>query len=345
MKSNDAHKKETILILVGTLFFLALVFGGIVMFRTGMITTPFKTTVPAKNVDQVIQEMHATITSQAFSTRQAFSNQTATTVAQTVFAPTATLSPTPTVEPLLGSSKVSPIDGMNQVYIPSGNFLMGSTDDFSEAELQEKPQHTVFLDGFWMDQTEVTQGMYKRCIASGTCPDVVHDLEQNPNYTKSEYDNHPVIYVTWDQAKTYCERVGRRLPTEAEWEKAARGTADGRLYPWGDLPPDGNMALFGYALNGTRPVGSYPSGASPYGILDMIGNVREWVFDIYSETYYRTSPDRNPPGSEETAELYERVLRGASYKDAVHYTHLSMRFHHLANSPGENRGFRCASSN
>jgi formylglycine-generating enzyme required for sulfatase activity len=344
MKPKNAHKKETILILVGTLIFLALVFGGIVLLRTGLIGTPFNTAIPTKNVGQVIQEMHGTITAQAISTQQALFNETATCVALTANAPTVTFTPTPTVEPPLGSSKVSPIDGMNQIYVPSGNFLMGSTDDFSEAELQEKPQHTVYLDGFWMDQTEVSQGMFKRCIASGTCSELTHDFEQNPNYTNTEYDNHPVIYITWDQAKIYCERVGRRLPTEAEWEKAARGTADGRLFPWGDTPPDGTKALFGNALNGTRPVGSYPAGASPYGILDMIGNVREWVFDIYSETYYRTSPDRNPPGSEETDYLFERTLRGASYKDAIHNTHLSMRFHHVANSPGENRGFRCASS-
>ncbi len=109
---------------------------------------------------------------------------------------------------------------------------MVSKDDYNEAELQEKPQHTVYLDGYWMDQTTVTQGMFKRCIASGTCPDVVHDENQNARFSKSEFDNHPIVYVTWDQAKTYCERVGRRLPTEAEWEKAARGT-DGRLISLG----------------------------------------------------------------------------------------------------------------
>jgi len=345
MKSTNAHKKETILFLGGGFFLLAIAFTGIILLRTGMIGFPAPTAIPTKDVGQVVQEMHSTMTVQALSTQQAFLVHTATSVAQTANAPTATPTPTPTQEPVLGSTKVSPVDGMVQVYVPSGTFLMGSTDSFTEAELQEKPQHTVFLDGFWMDQTEVTQGMYKRCIASGTCPDIVHDLEQNPNFNKSEYDNHPVIYVTWDAAKTYCERVGRRLPTEAEWEKSARGSTDARLYPWGDTPPNGNQALFGLAFNGTRPVGSYPNGASPYGILDLIGNVREWVNDIYGETYYVTSPDRNPPGSELTDVLFQHVLRGASYKDEIHYTHLTMRFHHVGNSAGENRGFRCASSN
>jgi formylglycine-generating enzyme required for sulfatase activity len=301
------------------------------------------TATPSKDVNQVIMEMNATMTAQVQSTEHANLMQTATSVAQTVNAPTPTQTPTATPEPALGTTRVSPVDDMLQVYVPSGTFLMGSKEDYSEAELQERPEHPVFLDGFWIDQTEVTQGMYKRCIASGTCPDIVHDLEQNPNFSNPEFDNHPVIYVTWDNAKSYCERVGRRLPTEAEWEKAARGT-DGRLYPWGDTPPNGNQALFDKAFNGTRPVGMYPDGVSPYGALDMIGNVREWVADIYSEYYYGQSDEYNPKGPPESEENNERVLRGAAWTDAVHYTHVAMRFKHVPWSPGENRGFRCAAS-
>ncbi len=345
MNPINAHRKETILFLGGAFLLLLLVFSVIILFRTGIIGNSSPTAVPTKDVNQVVMEMNSTSTAQVVASQQALLMATATSIALTANAPTPTATATATPEPAIGTSKVSPIDGMVQVYVPSGSFLMGSKDDYNEAELQEKPQHTVYLDGYWMDQTTVTQGMFKRCIASGTCPDVVHDENQNARFSKSEFDNHPIVYVTWDQAKTYCERVGRRLPTEAEWEKAARGT-DGRLYPWGDTPPNGNQASFGMAFSGTRPVGSYPDGISPYGVLDMIGNVRQWVFDIYSEYYYGDEfATINPQGPEETETQNQHVLRGASFLDAVHYTHLSMRFHHVPWSPGDNRGFRCASSN
>jgi formylglycine-generating enzyme required for sulfatase activity len=344
MQSFKTHRKENIIFLGGGFVVLLLVFAGVFLFRAGIIGTPKPTAVPTKDVAQVVMEMNATSTAQVVGTQKAFEMATAVSVQQTANAPTPTLTPTATPEPPLGTTRTSPVDGMLQVFVPSGTFLMGSTDADTEAELQEKPQHSVFLNGYWIDQTEVTQGMFKRCIASGTCPDVVHDLEQNPNYENPEYDSHPAVYVTWDQARTYCERVGRRLPTEAEWEKAARGT-DGRLYPWGETPPSGNQALFDKAMNGTRDVGSYPDGMSPYGVLDMIGNVREWVFDIYSEYYYGDEfAQFNPQGPEESEDHNQRVLRGAGWTDAVHYTRAAMRFHHVPWSPGDNRGFRCAAT-
>lgn len=344
MQNFSAHRKETLLFLGGGFFLILLIFGVFFLLRGGIIGKSSPTAVPTKDVNQVVIEMNATITAQVVASQQAILMITATSIAQTANAPTQTPSPTAKPEPPFGSVQTSPVDGMVQVYVPSGEFLMGSTGTFSEAELQEMPQHKVFLDGFWIDQTEITQGMFKRCIASGTCPDVVHDLgEQNANFSNSDYDNHPVVYVTWDQAKTYCERVGRRLPTEAEWEKAARGT-DGRLYPWGDTPPTEKNALFNNAENGTKPVGSYPDGISPYGALDMIGNVREWVSDFYGEDYYDKSPAKNPLGPDE-AKDNQHVLRGASFKDALHYTHVAMRFAHVPMSPGENRGFRCAAPN
>jgi formylglycine-generating enzyme required for sulfatase activity len=344
MKPLSAHRKETFLFLGGAFLLLLLVFGGVVLVRTGIIGGPRATAVPTKDINQVVLEMNSTQTAVVVQTQQANLFATATSVAMTANAPTATMTPTATPEPQMGSRRISPVDGMEQVYVPSGQFIMGSTDQDPEAEMQEKPQHTVFLSGFWIDKTDVTQGMYKRCISSGTCPDVVHDMEQNPNWGVAEYDTHPAVYITWDQAKTYCERVGRRLPTEAEWEKAARGT-DGRLYPWGNNEPNGNLALYGNALTTTRPVGSYPAGASPYGALDMVGNVRQWVNDVYSEYYYGDeTATNNPQGPELSPDHEARSLRGASFKDELHYLHVAMRFHHVPNSPGENRGFRCASS-
>jgi eukaryotic-like serine/threonine-protein kinase len=193
-------------------------------------------------------------------------------------APTLSITSTPTFAPTpiptlgIGSTQVSPADGMILLYVPEGEFLMGSADSDPDATPQEKPQHTVYLDAFWIDRTEVTHAMYARCVAGGKC---------KPGWcpTGSAFDQRPAVCVDWFNATAYCEWAGRRLPTEAEWEKAARGT-DGRLYPWGNeratcevaVMNDGSGNGCGGGSVSTR-VGSKPKGASPYGALDMAGNI------------------------------------------------------------------------
>jgi formylglycine-generating enzyme required for sulfatase activity len=213
--------------------------------------------------------------------------------------------------------------------VPAGGFLMGSTDADGQAEDDEKPQHTVYLDAFWIDRTEVTNAQYRKCVEAGTCEAPVPcpvwggEATFDDQTTKA---NHPVVCVRWYDAAKYCQWAGVRLPTEAEWEKAARGT-DGRVYPWGNSF-DGSRLDFcdsncqreqartvtnasdGYSR--TAPVGSYPAGASPYGLLDMAGNVWEWVNDWYDSGYYGRSPARNPPGPD-TGQ--RRVIRGGSWND------------------------------
>ncbi len=208
------------------------------------------------------------------------------------------LTPTATLD--LGITCVSEADGMVQVYVPAGEFLMGNTDDAPIRSVlgAEMPQHTAYLDAFWIDQTEITNAMYARCVAAKACqPPLPTKVDMHYSfYGDSHYDNYPMGYVSWYDAKNYCEWVGRQLPSEAQWEKAAHGT-DGRLYPWGNEPVAGSLLNFcdvncigdwrnssvddGYAF--TAPVGSYPAGASPYGVLDMAGNVAEWVEDWYHE--------------------------------------------------------------
>jgi len=188
--------------------------------------------------------------------------------------PAQTSTPAPTETPALGigSTQVSPKDGMVMVHVPAGEFIMGS-----ETYSDEKPQRTVTLEAFWIDQTEVTNAMYARCMESGTCR-----ATGSGRTTMAGYENYPVIVDRWEQAQAYCGWVGRRLPTEAEWEKAARGT-NGGTYPWGEGSNCG-QANYGKCIGELQPVGSYPGFASPYGALDMAGNLWEWVSDVYPGT-------------------------------------------------------------
>ena len=172
--------------------------------------------------------------------------------------PTATFTPTPGI----GSTWARPADGMLMMFVPAGEFTMGSENGSTD----ESPIHTVTLDAYWIDQTEVTNQMYALCAQAGTCqpPEGTRSYTHSSYYGNPEYDNFPVIYVDWDMAKTYCEWAGARLPTEAEWEKAARGT-DGRTYPWGE-GLDCNKANYFGCVGDTIAVGSYDDGKSPYGL-------------------------------------------------------------------------------
>ena len=212
---------------------------------------------------------------------------------------------------------------------------MGSNESDPNADGDEKPQHTVYLDAFWIDRTEVTNEMYRRCVQAGACTEPAHSRR----YGSVEYRKHPVMGVSWVQAVEYCTWAGRRLPTEAEWEKAARGT-DGSLYPWGSDAPDPSRLNFNHLVEDTTQVGNYPAGASPYGALDMAGNVWEWVADGYDEDYYTKSPYENPLGG---TSVNQRVLRGGSWSTQADNVRVSNRFWAF---PGRNDtdGFRCARS-
>ena len=228
---------------------------------------------------------------------------------------TQTSEPTATAMPELGigSIMVSPIDGMTLMYVPAGNFLMGSPDGVGYDV--EHPQHTVYLDAYWIDQTEVTNAMFEKCVAAGACtpPSQDSSYTRGSYFGNSTYADFPVIYVDWYQADTYCRWAGRQLPTEAQWEKAARGT-DGSTYPWGNQAPSDSLANYDDQIIGdTTAVGSFPAGASPYGVLDMAGNVWEWVSDWNDGSFYSSSPTSNPTGP---ALGNSRLLRGGSYEGA-----------------------------
>lgn len=208
-------------------------------------------------------------------------------------------------------------EGANMVLIPAGEFEMGCQDD--ECADDELPVHEVFLNAFLIDKYELTNYQYASFlnIHGNNCDGYRCCGEEEPFsrikqageqwIVDSGYEDHPVNYVTWYGARAYCEVLGKRLPTEAEWELASRGTLDGEKYPWGDMEPDCTYANFYGCLNDTSSVGSY--SPNDYGLYDMAGNVWEWVNDWYDFYYYQDSPHSNPSGPESGLLLY-RILRG-----------------------------------
>ena len=228
-------------------------------------------------------------------------------------AQTLTAEPSPTAESL--TNRVSTVDQMPQVYIPVGTFRMGGMD--VRRAPNELPEHDVTLDAFWMDQLEVTNAMYGLCVSAGVCtlPQELKSQRRPEYFLSPEFKDYPVVYVTWGQAKTYCEWAGRRLPTEAEWERAGRGD-DFRTFPWGEDKANGLLANFNMLVGDTSRVGTYPAGASPFGVLDMAGNVAEWVNDYYSFHYSNVLEITLNPTGPETSSSLHRVVRGGSLGDA-----------------------------
>jgi formylglycine-generating enzyme required for sulfatase activity len=243
---------------------------------------------------------------------------------------------------------------MPQVYIPAGTFRMGGMD--VRRLPNEVPEHDVTLDAFWMDQLEVTNAMYGLCVSAGACalPQNLRSQRRPAYFMNPEFKDYPVIYVTWGQAKTYCEWAGRRLPTEAEWERAGRGD-DFRTFPWGEDKADGLRANFNMLVGDTSRVGTYPAGASPFGVLDMAGNVAEWVSDFYGFDYSRALENTLNPTGPVTSASFNRVVRGGSLGDAEINIRVSkrssVRGSNLSASPDSTAylgdsspriGFRCA---
>jgi formylglycine-generating enzyme required for sulfatase activity len=301
------------------------------------------------------------------------------------------LDETATMAPAVGDPVVEKRraeDGMIMVFIPEGEFVMGATTRRWDRMIRpwggghawyhvpdQGPRHRVRLGAFWIDRTEVTVDMFRTFVEEtgwvttaeregggrpyrAGPPDqewpITEGVEwRHPRDPDSEAQgDHPVVHVSWNDAKAYCGWAGARLPTEAEWEKAARGT-DERWYPWGEAFDgrrlnycDEGCAVYwhdsefddGYAY--TSPVGSYPEGASPYGALDMMGNVWEWVSDWYSDTYYSRSPAQDPSGPEFGT---QRTMRGGAWVD-LGFFRVTLRWRNEPNDRYEDVGFRCALS-
>jgi len=252
----------------------------------------------------------------------------------------------------------SPKDGTVLVYVPAGEFLMGAREFDEQIDPDEIPMHKVTLDGFWIDQTEVTHAQFAIFLTEmgnhgGSATWFEADSGDawievlGPNWVADAgWEDHPVHEVTWFGAEAYCQWVGRRLPTEAEWEKAARGT-EGLVYPWGNIDPNCSMANMWDGDNVcaetgvSAPVGSFPAGASPYGALDMAGNVWEWVADWYGKNYYANSPAENPTGPDGGV---FKVTRGGSWESGARNLRTTDRKVEEPAGARYRLGFRCALS-
>ena len=237
----------------------------------------------------------------------------------------------------LGDTRIRPADGVTMVYVPGGTFQMGSTEAEVDAALSscrqvysycnrsfyglESPQHTVTLNGFWIDQTEVTNAQYRQCVETGVCQVTTTCDQGEPTFEDVSKTEHPVVCINWHEAQTYCEWAGARLPTEAEREYAARGP-EGHVYPWGNTFDGGRLnycdtncekpwadTMVDDGYTETAPVGNYPEGASWCGAQDMAGNVGEWVADWLGD--YDSAPQANPTGP---ATGDTKVVRGNSWR-------------------------------
>jgi len=293
----------------------------------------------------------------------------------------------PPAEVFLGDTWVRPTDGAVMAYVPAGEFRMGSTDEEVGVALglcnkywrschrewfdAEQPAHTVVLDGFWIDETEVTSDQYAAFLnekgnqteegvpwlelRSEPCRMEYCPIERvsDAYQSKSGFGDHPVVMVTWYGAAAYCKWVGGRLPTEAEWEYAARGP-EGYIFPWGDeldgarmnycdasCDSDGGDESFDDGHARTAPVGSYPEGASWCGLLDMVGNVAEWTVDLYTRDYYTVSSAENLAGPSASHDL---VIRGGGWDNIVYDGRAAGRGSLPPHFRFDNLGFRCAAS-
>ena len=297
--------------------------GGVVAVKTDMPTSSSTHTVEPEPIN----------TRQLISTPKSTITITAT--------PALTSIPTSIPSSILGigSTHIRLTDEAVMVYVPAGEFAMGSDDGDDD----ERPIHGVHLDSYWIDQTEVTNGMYTLCERAGVCkqPSALRSRTRSSYYPNPAYADYPVIYVSWDDAKTYCEWAGGRLPTEAEWEKAVRWdeeNQEARIYPWGE-DIDCNFANYDDCVGDTSAVGSYPDGASPYGALDMAGNVWEWVNDVYASNYYEQRVYDNPTGPMDGSEM---VRRGGSWsRSDGSIVRAADRSSNIPSYPNDLLGFRC----
>ena len=247
--------------------------------------------------------------------------------------------------------EVGQLAGPDMVEIDAGSFPRGCPRARRrECEHDERPARNVYLDAFAIDRLEVSWADYRACVSAGLC--WAPSLDRCWIWTGSDFvrgaglselmlqDDHPAVCVTWFEARAYCKAQGKRLPSEAQWERAARGT-DGRTYPWGEQPPSCDLVAMGGCGAHSFAVGTRPQGVSPSGALDMSGNVSEWVADWWHARAYSYAALRNPEGPERG---HVRVVRGGSFYDGDAHLRTSYRYGIEPQGRLSTVGFRCVES-
>lgn len=370
-KSGPSSSRKPVMWFVGVILLL-LVGGGIAFGlprgRSDPTSIPLPTTTDSTEIAEVVTVVVTSSLPPTPTENRVAASSSGSLPSSAKDTPTATSSPAPSATPIAAqtpapntrlSSSFIGADGVEMVLVPAGDFIMGSTSDEVDTAVSlcnqsgnscprsyftnEMPQRIVYLSDYYIDVTEITNDQYRACVSAGVCappsdsgaPDARYRV--NNYYNMRQYDNYPVVRIRWEDARTYCQWVGEQLPTEAQWEKAARGT-DGRIFPWGNNF-NNNRANTQESGDNVKSVGSYPDGRSPYGVYDMAGSVWEYVADWYSDTYYQNAPDTEPTGPSSGA---DHVLRGGSYSDFKEYARVTNRgTPHSGSIRSGFRGFRC----
>ena len=334
--------------------------GGNLPLATATVGVNLPTRIPTEAVAEIIEGTQAVTTSTVAPTATPIPAATSTPLPTNTHtpAPSDTPMPSPTSDTLPESFIGQ--DGMEMRLVRAGTFIMGSTSDQVDQAVaacrvnpdgdscthseftSEMPQRSVFVSAFYMDVTEVTNAQYQVCVGDGRCslPASGSGRYSRSNYYEApQFANYPVVWVSWFDARDYCTWAGKRLPTEAEWEKAARGE-DGRVYPWGDTFSTSRANTQDNGNEVITVAGQYSSGASPYGILDMGGNIWEYVADWFDPNYYAIAPDSDPQGPS-SSPTGQRVLRSGSYANYQHYARVANRGAVTPGSSTQFRGIRC----
>lgn len=377
---TDGKSRKGLWIVLGIILFVIVACGGIfIAFMMSIINTPISEPEPepAQTIVVVTEVLPTPIPEEETDTpepivptptdepiieeviEEVITNTPIPTNTPTPIPPADTPTPTPDSLP----SSIIGRDGVDMILVPAGFFIMGSTSSDVDAAVSmcsqsgnncprsyftnEMPQREVYLSDYYIDATEITNEQYSACVDAGACtrpsdsgaPDSRYMVDNY--YVRSQFGDYPVVRVRWQDAKDYCAWVGEQLPTEAQWEKAARGI-DGRVFPWGNSFDRSNANTEDNGGDSLKPVGSYANGRSPYGVYDMAGNVWEYVADYYSDTYYQNATNQDPTGPNSGS---DPVLRGGSYSDFKEYARVTNRgTPHAGSSRSGFRGFRCAFS-
>lgn len=346
----------TILVLFAVLVLFALRGNNILASPSGIsyeitpLNTPDSTKYPT-----VVLPTSLPTESNIIAAQTVFATETLVPTEEMTATLTLTLVPSPTLPPQEDGIVENKLDGAELVYIPAGEFWMGSGNG---SPTKEQPRHQVYLDAFWIDQTEVMNAQFARFVnetgyqtvaeiagrssvyKGSTWVEIANADWRQPNGAGDSINNkstHPVVHIAWQDASTYCVWSGGRLPTEAEWEKAARGNTQS-TYPWGNAAPSSQYSNYNNFVMDTVAVGSYPRGSSAYGVYDMAGNVWEWVADWYDEDYYQYSTQNNPQGPTSGS---KRVFRGGSFDDTADHITATVRVGFDPNRTSSSIGFRC----